>query len=347
MRIISKNELTLVNPTTAQALCSIDYTAIRRHGSCGQVLWFELCPCVVGELKLFFWTITAGSTVCAQIAKEHLKVYVEQRNQKHMVAENLQESQIFTSQCHFSCSVPMTSQTSGVPAQVRVVAKTKRRPTELQKKSSEHFSATTISSLNSPPPPQSPRALNNNSRQNSMDSVFVNSPEPSASSSGGSTLATFRDRQFSFASEASHSPAAFDPTRSLANFRQNSAESCPSIVSPIQEEKPMSTTGGSGNGNNQSTTDRSGSPYPLVGRDSGVESQSEGELSPGSNCRKLEHKNSISSVGSNHSSHSGEQLPLSPLTRTPVDQTRQPPATPPRSEISLRIQTQRVAQTAS
>ena len=153
MRIISKNELTLVNPTTAQALCSIDYTAIRRHGSCGQVLWFELCPCVVGELKLFFWTITAGSTVCAQIAKEHLKVYVEQRNQKHMVAENLQESQIFTSQCHFSCSVPMTSQTSGVPAQVRVVAKTKRRPTELQKKSCEHFSATTISSLNSPPPP--------------------------------------------------------------------------------------------------------------------------------------------------------------------------------------------------
>ena len=335
MRAVSKTELLLVDPTSGQTIANIDYNTVRRHGNSGPVMWFEICPCSADELKVFLWTITAGSNMCAQVAKE-IKLYIEQRNQKHMVAENITDGQIYTSQCHFTCPVPVTT-TTGVPAQVRVMVKSKRRPTDLQRKGSEHIASSTITNS---PPPNSPRALGPNSRQNSFDSVFMNSPE------GQNTLANFRERQFSFTVSDGHSPAVFDPSRSLANFRQNSQEA---TTSPLIEEKSP-TTGSNG------MINRSSSPYPVVGPDSGVDSEL--ELSPG-NCRKLSQKDSVSSTGSVASAHStqssqsvtsGDTGSTSP--QTPDETSRipgQPPATPPRSEISLRMYTtpQRVAQTAS
>lgn len=338
MRAVSKTELLLVDPTSGQTIANIDYNTVRRHGNSGHVLWFEICPCSADELKVFLWTITAGAGMCAQVAKE-IKLYIEQRNQKHMVAENITDGQIYTSQCHFTCPVPVTT-TTGVPAQVRVMVKTKRRPTDLQRKGSEHCPPTSAASMNSPPP-NSPRALGPNSRQNSFDSVFMNSPE------GQNTLANFRERQFTFSVSDTHSP--FDPSRSLANFRQNSQEAGIGSTSPLVEEK-VTKAGSTG------ILNRSNSPYPVVGRDSGVESEL--ELSP-SNSRKLRQKDSISSTGSVasvHSTHSsqsvtsGEAGSTSPEAPDEISRLPgQPPVTPPRSEISLRMFTssQRVAQTAS
>ena len=334
LRAVSKTELVIVNPTTGQTLCNIDYTTVRRHGSCNLILWFEICPCSASELKLYYWTITAGSSGCAQLARD-IKLFIEQRNQKHMVAENIPEGQIFTSQCHFTCPVPVTAQTSGLPNQIRVMCKLKRRPTDLQRKGSEHSLANTSLNLLNSPPPHSPHALGPNSRQDSVDSVFANSPDSS------NTLATFRERQFSFAAaDTPHSGSSFEHSRSLANFRQNSTESSATgIVSPIIEEKVLVKMG-----SNLSLTTRSESPYPPVARDSGV--GSDGDLSPSNPRKQLEQMNSISSVGSassNHSAHSGDSD-----ERQGDDTSRQPPAAPPRSEISLRMYaSQRVAQPAN
>lgn len=331
LRAVSKNELAIVNPTTGQTLCTIDYTTVRRHGSCNQILWFEICPCSASELKLYYWTITAGSSSCAQLARD-IKLFIEQRNQKHMVAENLPEGQIFTSQCHFTCPVPVTAQTSGLPNQIRVMCKVKRRPTDLQRKGSE-LSNATLNILSSPPP-QSPHALGPNSRQDSVDSVFTNSPDSS------NTLATFRERQFSFTAADSPHSASFEHSRSLAKFRQNSTESSAAgTISPIIEEKVLVKMG-----SNLSLSARSESPYPAVARDSGV--GSDGDLSPGNPRKPLEHMNSISSVGSASSHHSGNSANSGESDERPADEaSRHPPTAPPRSEISLRMYaTQRVAQ---